>query len=89
MGSIPQVVEVRVQQPFVVEVTFSDDVTRRIDLGGELWGPMFEPLKDPEFFARVTVDPVARTLVWPNGADLAPEFLYAAGEVLVKPARPN
>ncbi|MGH9224370.1 MAG: DUF2442 domain-containing protein [Acidimicrobiales bacterium] len=38
---------------------------------------MFEPLRaDPALFARVRVDPEARTIVWPNGADLAPEALH-------------
>ena len=39
----------------------------------ELDGEVFEPLRDPDYFARFTVD---ETLVWPNGADFAPEFLH-------------
>src|SRR5579859_255882 len=38
---------------------------------------VFEPLLDPKYFAQVKVDPDAATVVWPNGADLAPETLYA------------
>jgi hypothetical protein len=49
-----------------------------IDLEKELWGPVFEPLKDVAEFAKVRFDPEADTIVWPNGADLAPEFLYDA-----------
>ena len=37
---------------------------------------MFEPLADPSYFARVTVDPDAGTIAWPNGTDMAPEPLY-------------
>jgi hypothetical protein len=38
---------------------------------------MFEPLRDQTLFAKVVLHPEIKTLVWPNGADLAPEFLYA------------
>jgi hypothetical protein len=37
---------------------------------------VFEPLRDPKYFATVKVDPEAATVVWPNGVDLAPETLY-------------
>jgi hypothetical protein len=37
---------------------------------------MFEPLKDIDRFKSFHVDPDIETIVWDNGADLAPEFLY-------------
>jgi hypothetical protein len=37
---------------------------------------MFEPLKDPDLFFQASVNPDLETVTWPNGADLAPEFLY-------------
>ncbi len=46
-----------------------------MNLLAELRGPVFEPLLDPEAFSRVVLDPVAGTVVWPDGADFAPEFL--------------
>lgn len=54
---------------------FNDDSQGEIDLCDHLDGEMFEPLKDPVFFARVKLDPEIRTVAWPNGADFAPEFL--------------
>ncbi len=54
---------------------FDDGLEGELDLGAELDGPVFWPLEDPAFFARVAIDPDTRTLVWPNGADFAPEFL--------------
>jgi len=38
---------------------------------------VFEPLRDSAYFARLKADPEAGTVVWPNGADIAPETLYA------------
>ena len=50
---------------------------REIDLEAELWGPMFEPLRDdPELFRQVHVDEELGTIVWPNGADFDPDVLY-------------
>ena len=39
-------------------------------------GGVFQALQDPDFFAQVSVDPEAGTLVWPNGVDLDPDVLY-------------
>ena len=58
-----------------VWVKFEDGTEGEIDLTGELSGPVFEPLKNREFFAQVSVAEYG-TIAWPNGADLAPEFLY-------------
>ena len=80
MGTVETVVAARVLRPYVLEVTFDDGVVREVDLEPVLWGEVFEPLRDPDYFAQVTVDPDLGTVVWPNGADLAPEFLYYGDE---------
>ena len=59
-----------------LRLTFSDGKVGEIDLAKELWGEMFEPLKDIEFFKSFRVDLELGTVVWPNGADFAPEYLY-------------
>ena len=61
-----------------LRLTFSDGVVGDIDLADELWGEMFEPLRDIAEFNSVSVDPELGTLVWPNGADLDPEGLHDA-----------
>jgi hypothetical protein len=70
------VTKVRVIAPYTLDLTFSDGVRRKVDLEFELYGEVFEPLKDAAYFARASVDPVLGTVVWPNGADFSPEFLY-------------
>lgn len=70
------VTSARVTGPYSLEVTFSDGLIRQIDLEPELFGEMFEPLRDPNFFAQVIVDLELGTVVWPNGADFSPKFLY-------------
>jgi hypothetical protein len=59
-----------------LELTFDNGVQKRVNLRPELYGPIFEPLRDPSFFAKAFVDPDSRTVTWPNGADFAPDFLY-------------
>ena len=61
---------------YKIQVTFSDGVQGIIDLEGELWGEVFEPLRNTEVFRRFRVDSELDTIVWPTGADLAPEFLH-------------
>ena len=73
---IPRVVEVRPLEGYRLWLRFHDGVSGTVDLAAELWGPMFEPLKDQALFSQVTVHPELHTVTWPNGADLSPEFLY-------------
>jgi hypothetical protein len=61
---------------YVIRLKFRDGTAGEIDLSAELTGPMFEPLRKIESFKQFKVDPVFHTLVWANGADLAPEFLH-------------
>ena len=77
---IPKVVEVRPLDDYRLWLRFQDGVSGTVDLSGELWGPMFEPLKDKGLFAQAAIHPDLETITWPNGADLAPEFLYRAAQ---------
>ena len=78
MNPHARVLEARYLGGHCVWLRFDDGLEGEIDLGpdlvGRLRGPVFEPLRDPTYFAQFTVD---WTLTWPNGADLAPESLYA------------
>ena len=70
-----KVIDVKQLGGYVLRLTFSDGVVRDIDLADELWGEMFEPLRDSAQFGGVRVDPELGTVVWLNGADLDPEGL--------------
>ena len=70
------VVDMRVHPGFRIWLRFSDGIEGIADLTEELAGPVFEPLRNPAVFASARLDPELHTIAWPNGADLAPEFLH-------------
>jgi hypothetical protein len=77
----------RIEPPLLVEAApldghrvhlrFADGLAADVDLGYLVdCGPVFEPLRDPEFFRRLEIDECGVTIAWPNQADIAPETLY-------------
>jgi Protein of unknown function (DUF2442) len=76
MSDVPIAVTVTVVDRYVIDVAFADGSRRRVDVQPLLHGERFEPLKDPEFFRQAYIDAQLGTVVWANGADLSPEFLY-------------
>lgn len=74
---ILHIVEAKVCGPHSLELTFDDGTHKRVNVLPLLEGSIFEPLREPAYFARMVLDPVAGTVVWPNEADFAPEALYA------------
>ncbi len=57
-----------------IRISFDDGTSAEIDLSDSLDGPIFEPLRDVEYFRSFSI--VGHTLAWPNGADFAPEYLH-------------
>lgn len=78
MRSVIRVTEVAPLDGYRLRLAFEDGTRGEIDLIDELWGPAFEPLRERALFEQVSVDRDAGTIVWPNGADFAPEWLYEA-----------
>lgn len=76
MSEIHDIIEVDVTGDYTLRLTFDDGAVRDVDLEGQLDGPVFEPLRDPEVFARVAVDRESGTVSWPTGADLDPIVVY-------------
>ena len=71
------VLEVRHVRDYTLWLCFQDGACGEVDLRASLRGTVFEPLRDVEYFKQVRVDPEIGTIVWQNGADIAPETLHA------------
>lgn len=76
MNPIPVVIGARYEGEFRIRLRFDDEVEKTVDFRKWLRGPIFEPLLNPEAFRTFRVE--GGTIAWPNGADIAPETLYAA-----------
>ena len=72
----PAIISVRHVHDYTVYIEFADGTAGEVDFVSELWGPVFEPLQDPALFRQFRLDKELNTIVWPTGADFAPEFLY-------------
>jgi len=82
---ILHVTEAKYERDYVIHLKFNDGAEGFVDLADELYGEMFAPLKDMERFKALKVDPELKTVVWENGADLAPEFLHRRLLVVAEP----
>ncbi|MGH7576986.1 MAG: DUF2442 domain-containing protein [Longimicrobiales bacterium] len=72
------VVEAQSLEPYRIHLRFANGVEGVVDLKQLVkFRGVFAPLRDPERFGEVSVHPELGTIVWPNGADLDPDVLYA------------
>jgi hypothetical protein len=79
-----EVVDAKYIDGYKIHVRFNNGEEGVVDLTESLWGPVFEPLKDPVGFQRFEVSKLYHTITWENGADLAPEYIY---EKMIEQAR--
>ena len=70
-----RIVRLEARPPYRLHVEFDDGISGEYDMAGRLNGPVFEPLRDPAFFALVRLDEYG-VPVWPNGTDIAPDALH-------------
>ena len=73
---ILRICEARVCGPHSLHLTFNDGTAKQVNVRPLLDGAVFEPLREPAYFASVKLDSFCGTVVWPNGADFAPEALH-------------
>jgi hypothetical protein len=78
---ILRIVEADVCGDTLLRLSFNDGTRKTVDVAPLLGGPVFEPLRDPAYFARAELDRVCGTVTWPNGADFAPEALHALAAI--------
>jgi hypothetical protein len=74
MTFLPIVIAAEYRGDYRIHLTFNDGLASIVDFAQWLEGPVFQPLKDPPYFRRFFIE--GGTVVWPNGADIAPETLY-------------
>ena len=73
---ILHVKEAKYLRDYVIWIKFNDGIEGEVDLERELTGEVFGVLKDKKLFRSFRINSVLETIVWENGADLAPEFLH-------------
>jgi hypothetical protein len=78
---ILRILKAEVSGPYLLRLAFNDGTRKTVDIRPLLSGPVFEPLRDPSYFARVELDSACGAVVWPNGADFAPEALHELAPV--------
>jgi len=73
-----RIVQAQPDHDYVLKVWFSGGEVGLFDVGPYLTGTVYQPLKDPDYFRQVSVDTLAGTICWPNGADFCPDVIYRA-----------
>jgi len=75
-GLTPDITAAEVVCHGVLRLTFADGLSGEVDVLDRMRGPVFENARTSDGFARIEVDSETGTVVWPGGADLAPDTLY-------------
>ncbi|MCX6270749.1 MAG: DUF2442 domain-containing protein [Bacteroidetes bacterium] len=74
-----EVINAEYLSDYKILISFNDGKTKIVDLKGKLKGPVFEPLHNLDYFRKFFIH--YNTIEWPNGADIAPEYLYEIGMI--------
>jgi hypothetical protein len=78
MAFLPAVVRAEYRDAYRIHLAFNDGVENVVDFEQWLVGPVFEPLRDQDYFRRFFLE--GGTVTWPNGADVAPETLHESAK---------
>jgi len=77
-----KIIEAKYISDYIIELTFNDGLTSKVDLKDHLHGSIFQPLLDIQEFQKFSLN--QWTIEWANGADLAPEYLHDLAEKQLK-----
>ena len=80
IGLTPDITAATVVTRGVLRLTFADGLSAEVDVLDRMHRPVFAEARTPEEFAKVAVEPETGTIVWPGGADLAPDPLYISAQ---------
>lgn len=72
----PDITAASVVRHGVLRLTFADGLSGEVEVLDRMRGPVFDDARTPSGFAKIEVDTETGTVVWPGGADLAPDTLY-------------
>jgi len=86
-GITPDIIAVSVVRHGMLRLTFADGLSGEVEVLGRMSGPVFDRARTPPGFSEVEVDSEIGTVVWPGGADLAPDTLYERVRTGVWPDR--
>ena len=75
MTVLPQIIEAKYVSGYRIELLFNTGLRKTVDFSHWLKGPVFEPLKNRTEFRKFFI--AGGSVCWPNGADIAPETLFA------------
>ena len=75
-GLTPGITAVSVLRYGVLRLTFADGATGEIEMLGRMRGFIFEQALALPASLRSGADNGSRAILWPGGADLAPDTLY-------------
>jgi hypothetical protein len=76
IGLTPDITEVAVVRHGVLRLQFADGVSGEVHVLDRMLGPVFAAARTEDGFSEARLDPETATVVWPGGADLAPDTLY-------------
>ena len=79
MSMLFDIVNAEYISDYKILFTFENGEKKLVNFEDMLWGEVFEPLKDKTLFKQFKINKEYGTIVWPNGADVAPDGMYEMG----------